>query len=262
MSRRSISVSLVQVNKTGAAVPGQTWNLSFNMSYHQMQSTTTPGQTYKSQMNCLCPQGSNRPEFPCPGPRVSLTLPVAQDPVSVSAPVTLQEVWSPAPHSPALTSHGSHWVPHLWDPLVHTDSALTQAWNGGTSPDQFFSFQVFCVSKTFSEQSWSHRAGNKEQRLYLEGTRPLGGGGLILVSYDWLQAKHEASVQCRIQRALWALDKEKREKLGVRKSFCLYGQLWQDQFWNIKFISGIYIRKRVLELGDVTKKSHKNNLRL
>lgn len=36
---------------------------------------------------------------------------------------------------------------------------------------------------------------------------------------------------------------KKKEELGVRKSLCLYGQLWRDQFWNIKFISGIYIRK-------------------
>lgn len=55
---------------------------------------------------------------------------------------------------------------------------------------------------------------------------------------------------------------KKKEELRARKSFCLYGQLWQDHFWNIKFVSGIYIRKRVLKLGEVIKRSHKNNLRL
>jgi len=63
-------------------------------------------------------------------------------------------------------------------------------------------------------------------------------------------------------KALFGSWLKKKEKLGERKSFCLYEQLWQDQFWNMKFISGIYIRKKVLTLGDVTKRSHKNNLRL
>lgn len=116
------------------------------------------------------------------------------------------------------------------------------------------------ASKTFSEQSGSHRAGNREQRLYLEGMRPLGGSGYIFVSYDWLQGKHEESVQCGIQRAPWALDEEKRSTES-RKTFCLYEQLWQDLFWNIKFISGIYIRKRTLKFGDVTKRSYKNNFK-
>lgn len=173
----SINVISVQVNKTSAAVAGQTWNLPTTMSYLQMQSPCDIWRDMWALDKLTMSSGHRQPDLPCPVSRVLPTLATALDPVI--APQSHQSVpqWchnrAGLRFPTALPRHGPHWAPHPWEPWSPWCPDMSM--HGGTSPDHVFSLQGFCVSKTFSEQFQSHRAGNKEQRLYLEGMRPLGG---------------------------------------------------------------------------------------
>lgn len=157
------------------AVPDQIWSPPTTISYLQPQPVMTIKKICKSRTSCPCaednngptppaqtPGGDDAPEWCCPSfCPASLLISWGRDgtgPDCGALPYLLGRL-----HSPQLPG------------ALGSSDILTQAWNGGTSPEHFLSFQIFCGSKTLPEQSWSHRAGNKEQRLYLEGMRPLGG---------------------------------------------------------------------------------------
>ena len=117
-----------------------TWSLPSIMSYLQMQSTATPGETPKRQMSCLCPQRTDRPDLPLPAPRGSTTLsirppphravsPCPSDPasrlVSSSPQPCPAQPWAPL-NSPFLGVHTVPWHEHAMVALPQTTSSASE----------------------------------------------------------------------------------------------------------------------------------------